>query len=58
LTPNHRDFKRLHLQGLRHAGIGSCTRDDDSRALAARIDAAMSGLPLLDNQFVRITKSP
>lgn len=58
LTLNHRDFKRLHRQGVTHAGIVSCTRDDDSAALAGRIHVAISALSSLDNQFVRITKKP
>jgi Domain of unknown function (DUF5615) len=58
LTLNHRDFKRLYRQGVPHAGIVSCTRDDDSAALAGRIHAAVSALPVLANQFVRITKLP
>ena len=56
LTHNHRHFRRLHRQGVPHAGIISCTRDDDSAALAARIDAAIAGLPSLANQFVRIVR--
>jgi hypothetical protein len=58
LTLNHRDFKRLHRQGVQHAGIVSCTRDDDSIALAGRIHAAISAQSGLDNQFVRIIKPP
>src|SRR5436305_12752613 len=58
LTLNHRDFKRLHRQGVPHAGIISCTRDDDSAALAGRIHAAISALPGLDYQFVRIIRPP
>ncbi|HEY1378229.1 MAG TPA: DUF5615 family PIN-like protein [Gemmataceae bacterium] len=58
LTFNHRDFKRLHRQGVTHAGIISCTRDDDSAALASRIHVAILPLPDLDNVFVRITRRP
>jgi hypothetical protein len=58
LTFNHKHFKRLHLRGGPHAGIISCTRDDDSAALANRIDAAISRLPSLANQFVRIVRPP
>lgn len=57
LTLNHRDFKRLHRKGGSHAGIISCTRDDDSAALADRIHAAILLLPRLDNRFVRIIRS-
>jgi hypothetical protein len=56
LTLNHKHFKRLHLHGVPHAGIISCTRDDDSAALAARIAAALAGRPSLANQFVRIVR--
>ena len=58
LTLNRRHFKRLHRSGVPHAGIISCTRDDDSTALAGRIDAAIVGLPSLANQFVRIVRPP
>jgi hypothetical protein len=43
LTHNRRHFERLHRQGVDHSGILSATRDDDSSALAARIDAALAG---------------
>jgi hypothetical protein len=58
LTFNHNHFKRLHRLGVPHAGIISCTRDDDSAALAGRIHAAVSSLPSLANQFVRIVRPP
>ena len=58
LTFNHKHFKRLHRLGGPHAGIISCTRDDDSAALAARIHAAISALPSLANQLVRIIRPP
>jgi hypothetical protein len=58
LTLNRRHFKRLHLLGAAHAGTISCTRDDDSAALAARIHAAIAGLPGLVNQLVRIVRPP
>jgi len=45
LTHDRRDFERLHRQGVAHSGILSATRDNDSPALAARIDAALAGLP-------------
>lgn len=56
LTHNHRDYARLHWRGRAHAGIISCTRDADSAALAARIDAAIAGLPHLATQFVRVVR--
>src|SRR5580704_15982072 len=58
LTFNRRHFIRLHLSGVRHAGIITCTRDDDSSALAGRIHAAVSGPPTLDGVQVRIVRPP
>ena len=43
LTHNRRHFGRLHHQGADHSGILTATRDKDSPALAARIDAALAG---------------
>lgn len=43
LTYNRRDFERLDRQGADHSGIISATKDDDFLALAARIDAALTG---------------
>src|SRR5437870_2508417 len=43
LTHNRRHFERLHRQGPDHSGIMSATRDDDSSALACRIDTALAG---------------
>jgi hypothetical protein len=43
LTHNRRHFERLHRQGDDHSGIVSATRDDDTAALAARIDSALAG---------------
>jgi hypothetical protein len=43
LTHNRRHFERLHRQGADHSGILTATRDNDSPALAARIDAALAG---------------
>lgn len=42
LTHNRRHFELLYRQGADHSGILSATRDDDSSALAARIDAALA----------------
>jgi hypothetical protein len=44
LTHNRWHFEGLHRQGADHSGILSATRDDDSSALAARIDAALAGM--------------
>jgi hypothetical protein len=43
LTHNHRHFEVLHRQGTDHHGILSATREDDTSALAARIDAIFVG---------------
>jgi hypothetical protein len=56
LTLNRWHFKRLHRQGVPHAGIITCTRDDDSAALATRIHTAIAGLPDLTNQLVEIIR--
>lgn len=56
LTHNRRHFVRLHLQGIAHAGIITCTRDEDSVALALRIHTAVSLMPTLHGQLIRIAK--
>jgi hypothetical protein len=54
ITHNRRHFVRLHRQGIAHAGVVVCTRDDDVAALAARIHEALSAHPVLENQLIRI----
>ena len=44
LTHNRRHFKRLHRSSDPHTGIISVTQDEDHIAVAARIDAALSGV--------------
>ena len=57
LTHNHADFKRLHRQGRTHQGIISCTRDCRNHAgLAQRIHDAVTAVPSLANQFIRVTR--
>lgn len=57
LTHNHRHFKRLHARGQPHAGIISCKRDDnDLPGLAQRIHDAITAVPNLANQFIRIIR--
>ncbi len=58
VTYNRRHFVSLHLQSAAHHGIITCTRDDDSFALAGRIHQAITGLVSLDGQLIRITKPP
>lgn len=55
LTHNRRHFERLHRQGEDHAGILSATRDDDSAALAGRIDAELS-VPRFGRWCVRVNR--
>lgn len=43
LTCNRRDYERLHQQGASHSGILSAKQDTNFSALAARIDAALTG---------------
>jgi hypothetical protein len=57
MTHNRRHFERLHRQGADHSGIVSATRDDDSSALAARIDAALVGRSP-GRWCVRVTRPP
>jgi hypothetical protein len=58
LTHNGWDYVRLHRRRVPHGGVIVCTRDANSVALATRIHAAVSVLSVLDNQLVRIAKSP
>lgn len=56
LTHNRADFRKLHLTNPTHAGIVSATRDADSAALAARIDAAIAPLSTLAGQLIRVVR--
>jgi hypothetical protein len=56
LTHNRRDFINLHRNVSPHEGIIVCTRDDDVMALALRIHQAVTGLPHLNNQLLRINR--
>lgn len=58
LTFNRWDFERLHRKNSAHAGIVSCTRDDDLDALAARIDNALAGAGNLTGQHIRVDRPP
>ena len=58
LTFNRRDFARLHRQSPAHAGIISCTRDDELDALAARIDQTIAATGSLTGQHVRVNRPP
>lgn len=54
LTLNRRDFIRLHKSSISRAGIVVCSEDADPAAQAARVHDAVSSLPSLAGQLVRI----
>jgi hypothetical protein len=57
LTFNRRHFERLHRQNPSHAGIISCTRDeDDPLGLAARIDDAIVAAGSLTGKHLRVNR--
>lgn len=56
LTFNRKHFWLLHQTTPGHAGIISCTRDNDTAALAARIHAAIAGRPDLAGLLIPITR--
>jgi predicted nuclease of predicted toxin-antitoxin system len=57
LTFDRRDFVRLHAQTAAHGGIVVCT-DDDAVALAVRIHVAITAVPTLANQLLRVNRPP
>src|SRR3954464_14072957 len=50
LTFDRSDFERLHRRNPAHAGIISCTRDNDRDGLTARIDWAMTAAGSITGQ--------
>jgi predicted nuclease of predicted toxin-antitoxin system len=56
LTLNRRDFIRLHQRSSEHAGIVVCTMDADIAAQAVRIHQAISKLPTLTGQLIRVNR--
>jgi hypothetical protein len=59
LTFNRRHFERLHQQNPGHAGIISCTRDDDDPdGLAARIHDAIIAAGSLNGKHLRVNRPP
>ncbi len=56
LTFNRWHFERLHQQDPGHAGIFSCTPDDDLDALADRIHLAIGGAATLAGQHIRVNR--
>ena len=51
-----RDYYKLHLAGVAHAGIIYTSFDTDFTALAARIDAALAAAPDPAGQLIRVVK--
>lgn len=51
-----RDFIAMHKSGGTHAGVVFTTIDRDSPALAARIHAAVTALPTLAGQLIRVNR--
>jgi hypothetical protein len=56
LTNDRRDYHRLHAADPGHAGIVTCTRDLDFPALGDRIHAAITALPTLAGQLVKVVR--
>jgi len=56
LTLNRRDFRRLHRERPRHAGIVSCTYDADPGGQASRIDGALMGHNSVVDQWIAINR--
>lgn len=56
LSLNRRHFVRLHQDRPDHAGIVVCTVDADFIAQAERIHAAVSLIPDLRGQLVRVNR--
>jgi predicted nuclease of predicted toxin-antitoxin system len=56
ITINRRDFIRLHLAVPVHSGIIVCTENRDYAAFARRIHDAISQVPVLANQLIRVVQ--
>jgi predicted nuclease of predicted toxin-antitoxin system len=56
LTKNRKDFYRLHARVPAHAGIVTIRDDPDRAALATRIHSAVSALPSMSGQLVRVNR--
>lgn len=54
LTLNRKDFRRLHLQNINHAGIIICTEDADRLGQARRILEKVSEVKNLNGQLIRV----
>jgi hypothetical protein len=58
LTNDRNDYHQLHKANPAHCGIITYTNDKDVAALAGRIHAAITALPSLVGQLVKVTKRP
>src|ERR1700688_1004874 len=56
LTNDRDDYHHLHAADPNHAGIITCSRDPDFSAVGDRIHAAMTALPTLVGQLIRIVR--
>jgi hypothetical protein len=58
LTLNRKHFVRLHAEPSPHAGIVVCTFDADFTRQAQNIHQAITALPDLADQLVRVNRAP
>jgi hypothetical protein len=56
LTPNRRDFVRLHARDAAHQGIVVCTGDRDMAGQAQCIHAAVSAAGQIAGQLIRVSR--
>ena len=56
ITPNRRDFIRLHRQQPTHYGIIVCTEDANIAMQAQRINAAIADTSSLEGVLVRVNR--
>ena len=56
LTLNRKDFRRLHQEDPRHAGVVICTYDSDFAAQAVRIHQAISSSDDLAGRLIRVNR--
>ena len=56
LTLNRRDFRRLHSERPRHAGIVSCTYDPDSAGQASRINGELGRHDSLMKRWIAVNR--
>lgn len=58
ITINRKHFIKLHAASGLHSGIIVCTFDPDFAGQAARIHAAITALPDLAGQLIRVNRPP